>query len=243
MAGAVIMYNTDLCKMKILKWAFLCALTQSCIAPHGSMKGCGKPNWWMYDQVERYTDAYEMNLDPKKMMATKNKQYYQICHRYDQALMTILWASHLKYNFTSVHIDSEPEIAMANLVRSHDNLLEFDEASKDRPVKVNLSTEEMKLANDIKSALKAGNDPDSDMILALKEKQSLILAKNIEAKSHIYGQPKSVVASNSTGTTKNENNVAKSAADDKQKSDNVKKFMTRVSKNFDKQMPKAKTKN
>ena len=51
MAGAVVMYNTDLCKMKILKWAFLCALTQNCIAPHGSMKGCGKPNWWMYAKV------------------------------------------------------------------------------------------------------------------------------------------------------------------------------------------------
>merc|ERR1712187_687818 len=110
MAGAVIIYNTDFCKMKILKWAFLCALTQDCIAPHGAMKGCGKPNWWMYDhrkienetsnanfqseprflhflydQVERYTDAYEMQyLTLEKITRRKNPETYKICHRYDQ---------------------------------------------------------------------------------------------------------------------------------------------------------------
>ena len=112
-------------------------------------------------------------LTEEKMTRRKSPISFSICHRYDQALMTILWASQLKYNFTSVHIDSEPEIAMAHLVRSHDNLLDFDDdPDKDgnRPKKVNLSIEQQKLEDEIKTALKVGNEEDSEMVQNLRNR-------------------------------------------------------------------------
>ena len=103
MAGAVIIYNTDFCKMKILKWAFLCALTRDCIAPHGSMKGCGKPNWYMYDQT-RYDPKWEMGFLQESRMVDANKTVlpkpviYQTCHRFDQAMLSILWTNQMNYS-------------------------------------------------------------------------------------------------------------------------------------------------
>ena len=127
MAGAVIIYNTPYCKNNILKFAFLCALTPDCIAPHGSMKGCARPNWWMYD-MKQYADRDEMTyLTVDKMTRNWAPHIYQICHRFDQALMTILWANQLRNNFTSIFIENnEVNLRFASLVRSHENKLSVD---------------------------------------------------------------------------------------------------------------------
>jgi len=66
MAGGVIMFNTNDCKDNLLRWAILCALNADCIAPQGSRKTCPPGT---------------------------NKYQPHICHRYDQALMSILLAN------------------------------------------------------------------------------------------------------------------------------------------------------
>ena len=66
MAGGVIMFNTNDCKDNLLRWAILCALNKDCIAPQGARKTCPPGT---------------------------NKYQPHICHRYDQALMSILLAN------------------------------------------------------------------------------------------------------------------------------------------------------
>ena len=88
------------------------------------MKGCARPNAWVYDQ-KRFRKGYEMTyLTEEKMMRSKSPAIYQLCHRFDQALLTILWNNKLNYNFSTIFVGKdEQDIRFANLVRSHENSL------------------------------------------------------------------------------------------------------------------------
>lgn len=130
MPGAVIIYNTEYLKDKILKWAFLCALTRDCIAPLGSMKGCGKPNRWMYDQ-EMYADMYEMPyLTEDGLKGRKPDKHWLTCHRFDQALLSILWANELDNDFSSITLAKNDTNNFAFLTRSHEKKLIVGEDGK-----------------------------------------------------------------------------------------------------------------
>lgn len=69
--GSVIVFNTNDCKDSLMRWAMLCALNKDCIAPMGSRKECPSGT---------------------------NKYQPHICHRYDQALLSILLAN--RYGIT-----------------------------------------------------------------------------------------------------------------------------------------------
>merc|ERR1712176_825760 len=69
--GSVIIFNTNDCKDSLMRWAMLCALNKDCIAPMGSRKECPSGT---------------------------NKYQPHICHRYDQALLSILLAN--RYGIT-----------------------------------------------------------------------------------------------------------------------------------------------
>lgn len=101
MAGAVIIYDTDKCRYNILKWAILCALTKDCISPAGSRKSCPPDNGYSYNQqVFNHTND-GMQYDGNRLTVPKGKpehQQFEMCHRFDQAVTSILVENFNGYN-------------------------------------------------------------------------------------------------------------------------------------------------
>ena len=65
--GTILLFNTEDVQEHIMKWAAVCALVQDCIAPPGSKRNCPGNRFW---QTPR--------------------EKYGGCHRYDQALLSLL---------------------------------------------------------------------------------------------------------------------------------------------------------
>ena len=71
--GIILVYNTRIIFKHVLRWMYLCALEETCIAPIRTT-GCSFTNG-------RY-------------------KYFANCHRFDQSLMNILLSNHFGYNET-----------------------------------------------------------------------------------------------------------------------------------------------
>ena len=163
MAGAVIIYHTDRLKNNILKWALLCALTEDCISPPGSSKGCGRQNRYLYKQNAYEKSNYLPFLNEKNLMKflCRNETCentfkfrndvpisHSICHRFDQALLSILMANYKEYSFTRNQIEDWNDWyeKFAYVQRSGEFSLRYDNVSRrvirDKHMPVILTTEE-----------------------------------------------------------------------------------------------------
>ena len=62
-ASVMLLYKTAIGYEKVMRWAFLCALTESCIAPRGHTRWCkfGKNRYTQFAHCNRY-DQSVMNL-------------------------------------------------------------------------------------------------------------------------------------------------------------------------------------
>ena len=147
MAGGVIIYHTDFVKEKILKWAFLCALTKECIDPENSQKGCSNLSGARYlynqeltvggDQEETPVsdqdfDAVDDQIQNQNQNSNSNSTEHQkpikYCHRYDQSLLSILLANEYKYDFSNTEITDpgDKNSNFAYILRSNDQEIEYD---------------------------------------------------------------------------------------------------------------------
>ena len=72
-AGIFIVYNTRAGYENVLKWAYLCALTEGCIAP-------------TYEWICRFSDEID------------KYNYYSGCHRFDQSTFNILLSNWFNYD-------------------------------------------------------------------------------------------------------------------------------------------------
>ena len=66
--GTILLFNTEDIQEHVMKWAAVCALVQDCIAPPGSKRNCPGNRFWQTPGGEKYGG----------------------CHRYDQALLSLL---------------------------------------------------------------------------------------------------------------------------------------------------------
>lgn len=109
MAGASVLYNDRNLQQNIMKWGLLCALTPDCIFPERSMKTCTPPSAQLYHQ-EKYrkhqylTNYNEINeetgeIDPDLTYSAwkKTSDRVRYCHRFDQAMMSILVENFYNY--------------------------------------------------------------------------------------------------------------------------------------------------
>lgn len=135
MAGAMILYHTEELKHKILKWAYLCALTQFCISPLGSQKGCAKEFKYLYTQNSYHTGNNWTQLSESRLIKIwdrkSNPDYdpgiHYFCHRFDQSLMSILLANQENYSFRKVEIfvSKDPGLNFATVYRTADYSVEY----------------------------------------------------------------------------------------------------------------------
>jgi len=103
MAGAVIIYDTEECRNGIIKWAYMCALTSSCIEPKSEL--WPKRLW----HGIMYHDNHYCN-------GTTPKQRPYNCHRYDQSLLSILVNNFYGYETERFHLEQKDWIAVTRRV-------------------------------------------------------------------------------------------------------------------------------
>jgi len=141
MAGATIIYNTDKCKQNILKWAILCALNEECIAPPGARKSCPPTNSFAYFN-DRYNETNDViEYDEKRLLIparARGHQSFNMCHRFDQAITSILVENFNRYNesISWLHDDEQLGKPFRNgvheLVKKSDGKIGFYKSEQDR---------------------------------------------------------------------------------------------------------------